>query len=150
MPSDETKLNTVEERDKRPHPDTSRTRLLAAAPLLAASLALLLASLSMGCQLVQETRQPDDPPATVQPGMTPEDVRARLGAPLDTIHADGRLRWMIYGTEFEEVYIYVQHGMVEAIPPALDRDGEPKGGLWAKRRVEADAIVLQGGKSRYE
>lgn len=130
--------------------------LLTTAPIPAAVLALLLASLSAGCGTAQEGRRPDDgPPARpvaggVQPGMTLDEVRARLGAPLDTVRVDGRLRWVIYGTAFERAFLYVQGGTVAAVPPVLDRTGGTSHNLRANADTEENVPARGEDNNRSE
>lgn len=129
---------------------------MAAAPTHAAVLMLLLASLGAGCGTAQEGRRPGDgPPARpvadgIQPGMTLDDVRARLGAPLDTVQVDGRLRWVVYGTAFEEVFLYVEGGTVAAVPSAFEQGRSGARGRRAKASTEAGVPARREGEDQSE
>jgi outer membrane protein assembly factor BamE (lipoprotein component of BamABCDE complex) len=52
----------------------------------------------------------------IEKGMTPKEVRKTLGAPVRTIRENGQIRWMVYEDDDYQYRVYVQEGLVTAIP----------------------------------
>lgn len=73
--------------------------------------------MTTACQSSRHTvKRGETPLQKVEEGMTPEEVRMVMGAPLQTIRDEGEIRWMVYEGESYRSRIYFREGEVAAVP----------------------------------